>query len=308
MLSLLKKKRTPKGVTSVVFTEEGVAFACIKEHKGQPELSYCDFFPSRHPANEIDRFQEYVASKELEASQTVVVLPESAYQILLVERPDVPDAELVDALRWRIKDLINFDVEKACIDYFDIPEDAYRGRSQMVYVVVAMQEQVEKWVTWCSDIHLQPMVVDVPELALLNLTEELADSEAGLAVFHVGQQGSAINLLSDTSLYFTRQLSYKAGSDGGAASSAVLELQRSLDYYESQVGKPPCIRLMVMPLQPDDSPLMNELRENLPLDVHSLNLESLVSSSEPLPESLQVHTTVAVSAALRSVLSGGAVK
>ena len=122
------------------------------------------------------------------------------------------------------------------------------------------------------------------------------------------EQGSAINLLSDASLYFTRQLSYCAGSDVSAASSAALELQRSLDYYESQVGKPPCIRLMVMPLQPDDSPLMNELRQNLPLDVHSLNLESLVSSLVPLPQSLQAHTTVAVSAALRSVLSGEAVK
>ena len=308
MLSLLKKKRTPKGVTAVAFTEEGVAFACIKEVKGQPELQYCDFIPSHKPDVEIDRFQQYVSSKDLEASQTVIVLPDTAYQILLVERPDVPDEELVEALRWRVKDLISFDVEKASLDYFDIPEDAYRGRSQMVYVVVAQQSLVDKWVQWCSEIHLQPIAVDVPELALLNLTEDLAENEAGLAVFHIGEQSSAINLLADSSLYFTRQLSYSSESDGSEASSAVLELQRSLDYYESQVGKPPCIRLMVMPLQKDDSLLMNELRQNLPLDVHSLNLESLVASLVPLPESLQAHTTVAVSAALRSVVSGEAVK
>lgn len=302
MLSRLMKKRVAKGTTAVVFTGEGVAFAHIREEKGQPELLSCDFVASAKPLSEVKRFHELVISRKLENTQAVIVLPEDSYQVLLVDRPEVPDEEIAEALRWRLKDMVSFDIEQASIDYVDLPEDAYRGRNRMVYAVAAQKKAIDKYTAWCQEIGLHPAVVDIPELALLNLTEELADSEAGLAVFYIGENNSSVNLLSDMSLYFTRHLNYSRGSRPEDASGAVLELQRSLDYFESQVGKPPCVRLLVMPLQPDDSPLLNELRYSLPLDIHSLNLDSLIQSAIELPESLQQKITLGVAAALRNPL------
>lgn len=300
MLSLFKKKTATSGITSVVFTDEGVAIAHVKNSSTEPELSYCEFVPTLKPLLEPNRFSELVNQHHLQNSQALVVLPESCYQLHLLERPEVPDEELVEALRWRVKDMTTFDIEKSVIDYIELPEDSYRGLKRMIYAVVALQDEVDKRVQWCQDIGLELAIVDVPELALLNLTEDLADSEAGLAVFYLGERTSSINLLSDASLYFTRQLSYHKGAPAENAGGAVLELQRSLDYYESQVGKPPCVRLMVMPLQADDTPLMNELRNNLHLDIYSLNLNNLVSANEEMSESLQQSATIAVAAALRT--------
>ena len=298
LLSLFKKKAQASGLTSVVFTNEGVAFAHASSKSGS-EITLCEFVDSKSPFDESKRFREFIDSRALDDTRTVIVLPRDAYQVLLVDRPDVPDDELADALRWKVKDLINFDVEQALIDFIELPDDAYRGRSRMVYAVAAQQDKVDPLIDWCRDIGLEPAIVDVPEFALLNLTEDLADSEAGLAVFNVGTQSSAINLLSDMALYFTRSLSYHEGAAAESASAAVLELQRSLDYYESQIGKPPCVRLMVMPMMTDDDPLLNELRYNLALDIHSLNLENLVSTSLELSIELQRKTTVAIAAALR---------
>ena len=303
MLSLFKRKQKVAGVTSVVFTEAGVAFAHIKGPQTQQELLYSEFVPSADPLVEPRRFKEIVDANALDSTLATIVLPEHCYQIHLVEKPEVPDQELAEALRWRIKDLVSFDVEQAYIDYVELADDAYRGRSKMVYAVAAMQDKVDRLVEWCDEIGLIPAVVDVPELALLNLTEDLADTEAGLAVFSVGKRNSSINLLSDSSLYFTRQLSYNRDSSPEMAGAAVLELQRSLDYYESQVGKPPCVRLLVMPLQADDAPLMNELRYNLALDIHSLDLNNLVASQIQIDQHLQQDVTLAVAAALRSDVS-----
>lgn len=305
MLSLFKKKAPAKGLTSVVFTGDGVAFAHVTNPATNPELTCCEFLSSSNPVKEPKRYKDFLDSKSLSGTQAIVVLPEDAYQIILVEKPDVPADELSDALRWKVKDMINFDVEKALIDYVELPEDAYRGRSEMVYAVIAHKEHVERLTGWCVEIGLTPVVVDVPELALLNLTEDLADSEAGLAVFYIGKQNSSINLLSDSALYFTRHLSYSSSAPPDRAGAAVLELQRSMDYYESQIGKPPCVRLMVMPLVMDDDPLMEELRANLPLDIHSLNLENLISADFELPVQLQNNATIAVAAALRTQLEMG---
>jgi MSHA biogenesis protein MshI len=56
---------------------------------------------------------------------------------------------------------------------------------------------------------------------------------------------------------------------------------------------------MVMPLQPDDTPLMEELRQSLHLDIYSLNLNNLVASTEQLSDEMQQTVTIAVAAALR---------
>ncbi len=299
MLSLFQRRVKKGGLTSVVFTSEGVAFAHTTKKQSEIKLDVCDFQSSASPLKEPVRFSDYINSKNLAGSQASVVLPSDCYQILLVEKPSVPDAELVDALRWRVKDLVSFDVEHAILDYVDLPDDAYRNRSKMVYVVIAEAKKVETYVEWCQEIGLNPVIVDVPEFALLNLSEDLADEEAGLAVFFMDCRNSSINLMSDSALYFTRQLQYNLYSTPESAGSAVLEMQRSMDYYESQVGKPPCVRLIVFPMLMDDDPLISELRYNLPLDIHSLNLENLVHTDLELSADLQKKATIAIASALR---------
>ena len=282
-----------------MFTTEGIAFAHTTKKQSELKLDLCDFQPSSAPLKEISKFTNYVNSKALDGTQASIVLPQDCYQILLVEKPSVPDAELIDALRWRVKDMVSFDIEQTIIDYVELPEDAYRNRSKMVYVVVAQQEKVESYIAWCQEIGLCPVIVDVPELALLNLSEDLADEEAGLAVFFMDAKNSSINLMSDSALYFTRQLQYNLYSSPESAGGAVLEMQRSMDYYESQIGKPPCVRLIVFPMLMDDDPLISELRYNLPLDIHSLNLENLVDTDLELSAELQKKATIAIAAALR---------
>ena len=53
------------------------------------------------------------------------------YQLLLVEAPNVPAAELKAAVRWRMKDMLDYRVDEATVDVLDIPPDpAAGGRSR----------------------------------------------------------------------------------------------------------------------------------------------------------------------------------
>ena len=55
------------------------------------------------------------------------VLRTDDYQLALVEAPDVPPAELRAAMRWRLKESIDFRVEDAVIDVFDVPRKPAAG-------------------------------------------------------------------------------------------------------------------------------------------------------------------------------------
>src|SRR5258706_3389120 len=70
--------------------------------------------------------------------QCATLLRPGDYQMLVVEAPTVPQAELKSAIRWRIKDLLDYHVDDATVDVLDIPpESGQPGRSHSMYAVAA---------------------------------------------------------------------------------------------------------------------------------------------------------------------------
>ena len=78
------------------------------------------------------------------APPTVSVLDPAVYHFSLVEAPDVPADELRAAVRWRIKDLIDFHIDDAVIDVFEMPPHARGGPHRMMYAVTAKAELVKQ--------------------------------------------------------------------------------------------------------------------------------------------------------------------
>jgi len=61
----------------------------------------------------------------------------ASYQLLPIEAPDVDAAELKAAVRWRIKEFIDFHIDDAAIDVFEMPSQGPRARARTMYVGAA---------------------------------------------------------------------------------------------------------------------------------------------------------------------------
>ncbi len=239
---------------------------------------------------------------------THLVLAPKNYQLLLVEAPDVEPAEMAEALRWRVKDMVSFDVADAALDYFPLAEDAFHGRTRMLYVAVMDGAQGERLAGAVKEAGLDLRAIEIPEIALLRLHRHAGIEGAGCALLGLHGPVSVINLVADGDLYLTRQMETPAsllGSDAAdiesRAGTLILDIQRSLDYYESQLGKPPCIKLLVAPLQEGETPLMGQLRYNLALEVQQLDLGELFACDPPLGAMLQQQCMLAIAGALPEV-------
>ncbi len=235
---------------------------------------------------------------------TTWILRPQDYNLLLVEAPAVADAELKDALRWRIKDMVSFDISAAVIDYFPLPEDAYRGRNKMLYVAVIESVIAEDILAFTLAAGLTLETIDIPELALLRL-KALEGDTLGTAILGLQTPTSIINLVSEGDLYLTRKVDTAAALIAtevedieARAGNIVLDLRRSLDYFESQIGKPPCLRLLVCPLQPGETPLLGQLRYNLGVELAQLDLGEYFNCEPPLTPTLQRQVMLAVAAVL----------
>jgi MSHA biogenesis protein MshI len=79
----------------------------------------------------------------------------------------------------------------------------------------------------------------------------------------------------------------------------VLELQRSLDYYERHFDQPPITRIAVSPAGARADELARELGSETGFEVASLDLNVLLRCAMPIEPAAQAACLLAVGAALR---------
>jgi MSHA biogenesis protein MshI len=233
-----------------------------------------------------------------------VALQPGEYQLAMLEAPDVLPAELRAAVRWKLRDAIDFHVDDAVVDVFDLPAEGRRAQGRMMYAVAARRAAVEQH---GRALHGVPglRVVDVPELCLRNLAALLPAAEHGVALLALDRTAATVVLVRERTLYLARHLDLQASLGPGDpdeavdAASVALQLQRSLDYYESHYDQPPIAEIAVAPAGPRAAALAEGLAAETGLKVGVFDLAERFDCSSPPAAELQADALYAVGAALR---------
>lgn len=205
------------------------------------------------PAQRTQALQELVRQRGWAGASTTLVLPMDQYQVFQMERPDgVEESELGDALKWKLKDFLDFSPTDSVSDVFPFPEDASRGRGALVNVVAARKSLVSELVALVGASDLRLDRIDIAELALRNLASVLDEGRRGIALVHIRERYGQMVVCRDDTLYLSRRLDVSAADlrdvsrQDNAVQTLALEMQRSLDYYESQLGQvPPAVIRLV---------------------------------------------------------------
>ena len=206
-----------------------------------------------------------------------LVLAPDLYALQLLERPDVPEAEMKEAVRWKLKDQVEFSIEDAFVDAFSMPVGATRHQ-HMVYGVAIAGDLLKRVVECVTDAGLGPLEsIDISELALRNLSWRcfpMADQSVGLLRL-TGTSG-LVNISRGEDLYLSRRIS---GVPDAFSESAwqefhehlLLQVQRSLDYYQSAMGQPACDMLMVASSRDWTQKVADFLSESLSMPVRTVH-------------------------------------
>jgi MSHA biogenesis protein MshI len=302
----LRKSFAARGRVGLAFGPNDIAVAVMRRDGGGSILERCELLPL-DPARGADAASAALRAAGLPRMPVSTVLRPEDYQLALVEAPDVPPAELRAAMRWRLKDSIDFRVEDAVIDLFAVPEQNRGSQGRMMYAVAARRSAVDRYAGALGAVQAFD-VIDVPELCLRNLAALLPAAAAGVALLYLGETSVTIVLVRGTTFYFSRQMTLQpappAAAQGAAgarvdAASVVLELQRSLDYYERHFDQPPITRIAVSPAGARANELARDLGSETGFEVASLDLNVLLHCATPIEPAAQAACLLAVGAALR---------
>lgn len=243
-------------------------------------------------------------SFDLKRLSCTTVLNEADYKLLLAEAPDVPQQELRQALRWRVKDLIDFHINDATLDVFELPGEKTRGAVREMYVVAARSDAIRQRVDHIESVGANLQVIDIPELAQRNIAALLPEDAQGVALLALQPNTGLITITQQGALYLARPLAFgwEALADEERRAEyydqIVLEAQRSLDYFESHFRQAPVRLLSVAPMAVDAPDLIGHLSANLGVQVAALDLGAFMDVSG-LPEGAAPWCLTSLGAALR---------
>lgn len=309
-----KKGVVSSGIVGLELTPEGLALAHVIPSSSGWKVPFCSFIQERGADHQRRALYQLVEQHNLLGAPCHYVLHPSEYELLLTDAPDVEDEELAAAIKWRVKDLLSMPMEEAVIDAFALPDHAYRGRMKMVYVVAVRRQTIERLVQIMQHSGLELAVIDITELALRNLIQLQPFTEgASIGLLRLRGTGGIINLIQDNQLCFTRSIETplqefemspteeSINENRRKVERLVLELQRSLDYYEAQIGMGAVNQIWLIPLKQDVPALVETLQERLSIELKVFDLNKITSLNlnADIPLSGQAYCFSALGAALR---------
>lgn len=290
MFSFFGKSKI-RGRAGLALTADGLAYAGLATGAESPVLKTCGFALAEQ-SDDLQQLQALASQESLCGYQLAVCLDRSRFNLSQVEAPPVEEEEMLQALTWRVKELIDFPLDELVLDYVDIPPTKSGGG--MIYTVTSQQSTIQNIVDRANTGEGLLERIDIPALALQNIACRLPQANEGIALLNLCQRDSLLTLGRGDKLYLSRGVDatstdLRIGIPPLANTqiltlfdSLLLDIQRSLDYYDSFFTDPPIRHLLVPAGDELLDGLIDYLNANLAIDVRRLSMEDLLATGEEL--------------------------
>lgn len=209
--------------------------------------------------------QDYVSSESIANTPCHIILAASKYQVQQVDKPQVDDAELSQALVWTVKDLMP-NQDDIIVEYFDLP--AQSAGANKVNVVALAQSEIAEISNGVIEAGLDLHSIGILELAVADMLEKT--DEAVLTLVQEPGQDICLNIVKRGDIYFSRRLrGYENLStfseqelQMGVGDNLSVEIQRSMDYFESQLRQAP-VKKILLSIESEHLQKLSEIMQQL---------------------------------------------
>lgn len=318
MFSFLQPKQAGNELTGISITDSGISAVSIirgperrsteqvgvtQEHP--PAITACQFYPIETGTSPQALLNKCCADMKLRKNRCTTVLNNDSYKLLLTDRPEVAENELLSAVRWNIKDILDTPIEQTTFDLIKAPPPADTSAAGAVYVVAASNETIQQQVDLFHEAKINLRTIDITEMALRNIAALLPEVQQGAAILWLHDEGGIILIQQDNDIFVCRNLNIGLNdlqNDGAMSSSSdnlMLELQRSLDYYTTRFRRNPIRSISLAPSLAPYTWLHEMLRNTVGLEVNIIDLSTVLSCSVDMPDDWQSRFFLAIGSALR---------
>jgi MSHA biogenesis protein MshI len=281
-MGFFSKTRKVNGLLAIGFDADGMCAARVtRVAAGKPLVNVAAFYAIKQPTppEVLDKL-----ARDLHAANWRIstLLGGRDYQLLAVEAPNVQPEELKAAVRWRLKDMLDFHIDDATVDVLDIPADTNATvRVNQMFAVAARNAVIETRQALFTAAKVELSVIEIPEAGQRNISALLEPEGRGLAMLYFNGEGGLLTVTFKGELYLSRRIDVTLAqvqeTDPDRRNQyfdkITLELQRSLDHFDRQFHFVTVSKLLLAPLP--KSSLHDYLSSNLYMPVDTLDLATV---------------------------------
>ncbi|BDX08136.1 MSHA biogenesis protein MshI [Planctobacterium marinum] len=239
LISYLNRKPSGFASLGIEYDINGLHLCATQEVDGQHTWVLNQTFPLQDWQSSLKSFVE---EQQLQNTKTTLVFATKKYKLVQTDKPAVPEEELAQALQWSAKDLL-MTQDEVVMDYFDLPAQTM-GANKVNVVAIPKAELFDV----CQGVLEAGLFIErvtVEELATCELLPK--NQEGYVTVFQAPGAEVCLNIVKAGKLYFSRRIKgYEQISSFtemelqmGVSETLSVELQRSMDFFESQLRQAP---------------------------------------------------------------------
>jgi MSHA biogenesis protein MshI len=310
LLSIFRQSRKGGARAGIAFAEGAFSLVLVRrEADAKPTIEYC----GTHAVGSevVPALKALLEKHRATRAATCAVMDSDEYQIVQLEAPEVLPSEMRAAIRWKLRDAIAFNVDEASVDIFETPEPVRRTQHKMLFAVAARDSAIQRVTTLVKPAARGFNAIDIPELALRNISALLPQDNKGVAMLAVSEKFAQLVITRQGVMYLTRRIDLGRGGFNPHAQqrgeqapidagTLALELQRSLDYYESHYDQTPIGDLVIAPATDRVHQLAADLKNETSLRLAVLDARDVFNVYKPGELVTDWQCLMALGAALRT--------
>lgn len=334
-IGILKRSKTSSHTrVGIAIGVEGILAVRVSGvFDARPRIEACAYHPDASEDEWPQAFAEFERVLSAENIPVVVSVNPKIASLLQLSLPDVPKAEIPSALKFRAREISPIPIEDMVLDYVEVPGMRMRGKEKMGYCAVARLSQMRKLRDAINSANLKLTVIDVEEMVLRHLLACFQQSDDNAALLFIAKQASRVIAARKDRLYLFRsshigaqhiearsiqgersgtaeigrqkdslekgRLDQDEGMDLDRIDALVLEIQRTLDFYDSHFTDPPPRQVWLSPDWPFIPALAHRLGEQLRIPVRKMELEEIFEGTQKLSGQPADLAFLALGAAMR---------
>lgn len=186
-------------------------------------------------------FRKFLRKNRLENSSVVCNIDDPSMKIRRVDLPKMPAADVPDAIRWQLRDVVDGPVADYVVRYTVIEDYQAGDVKKTSYVAYAIKKSVVNvHMEFLKKMGLDVVAIEPTSLSLVAAFDKLQEweEEQFYAIVEIGDVKSSFIVLSAGKLYFSRPLmsvcgeAYRMEPDHSSFyTQAAIEIQKSIDGF-----------------------------------------------------------------------------
>ena len=216
---------------------------------------------------------------QLEHTPAYWLLAPDDYQLFFIDSIPVKGNEFKDALNWRLRSLLTHPIQETAVEYFMLPAKKSSSDQPMVVAVTSRKQQLADTIELFLKAGVQLANIDIPELALRNLSAACEKDEKSTAFLYFYKNMAILNVTRQKVLYFTRRIMITDNMNQNSPDfyeKLSLEILRYFDYFQSQWRHPSPSRFYIAAQQGNPDQIIAGLAKHLTVQLEPFPVSSII--------------------------------